>query len=221
MKLTFRVASVSKAKRQVPVNRYTDAEEGGDAWRVTIRNDRIPDHFLDLWYQEEADARRFPSLKSLSLGEVFGNLGNLGAKLKVRDISKERKLLGMNRYTDKPQWMDAWAVRLLNEREHEPGLQQVDLWYPTQKEASEWSWNQSYQAFDLLRVFKIIVTFYPAHEYVAGIQTEGYFDELGFHKPGFYPHGTYPAGYFTGEFIALEPIGQNFGHKDFLLIRLR
>ena len=211
MNLTFSVDSVSKKKRKVPVNQYTDAEEGDAGWRVSLKCDRIPNRYLDLWYDEEADARKFPSRKSLSLAEVFGSMGSLDVKLKVRDISKDRKLLGMNRYTDKPDWMEAWAARLVqDEAMQKTGLQQADLWYDNEREARMFSFNFVYQPFDLFRLFKILVTFYPAHEYVTEFMPEGFFDNQGYHQPGVYPHGFYPAGYFTGKAIDLEVATEGF-----------
>ncbi len=219
--LTFRVSEVSKKKRQVPQNQYTDSVEGDEAWRVSLKCDQAPDRYMDLWYQEEADARKFPERHSLNIGEVFGNMGTLSVELRVREISKQKKFLGINQYTDRPKYQDAWMASLTNDG-LSGGMMQADLYYPNQQEANMWSFAQVYSPMDLMRVFKILVHFYPAAVYDETFDAEGFWDINGYHQPGVYPAGYYPAGFYTGHVVDLGKIdGPSLAVEGWVLASVR
>jgi hypothetical protein len=149
---------------------------------------------------------------------VFGSIGKLDVQLRVKAISKEKKFLGLNEYTDRPKYQDAWLASFVNDG-LSGGMQQVDLYYPNAKEANMWSFAQVYSPLDMLRVFRIIVTFYPEADYVATEMTEGFFDAQGYHAPGVYPAGHYGAGYYTGQAISLSPSTPVPGiHKGWIFV---
>jgi len=213
--VSFTVTSVTRARRKEAPNQYTATVTTPPMWRVTMRCDWTPDRYMELWFEEEAQARKVRK-GPLSIAELFGLLEPFDVKFTVNSIRRDKAPLGKNWYTDRIDWQDAWVASMSSQTG--PG-RYVDLWYPNQAEADQWALGKAYGPIDFLRVFRILVFYYPAGIYVTELAKEGFFDAQGYHKPGIYPRGFYPAGVVVaGSVIDLEtPDFLVQGHYGYLI----
>jgi hypothetical protein len=243
--VTFTISSIKRAKRKTPVNEYSDATDPNPMWRVNLRSSWIPDRYLSLWFEDEAHARKTPK-GVVSVSELFGLLEPFDVKYTVGSITQDKDIIGINQYTDKPNWQDTWTVGM-NAAGPMGGagpMPFIDMMFPVQAEAGMFAPGQAYGPLDFLRVFKIFVVFFPVLPYgppgdqityyVSRDFTQGFFDANGYHAPGIYPASAesnkpiFVAGSpFGGETSwyavagtvkLLEPIAYYIGQNGFVLI---
>lgn len=218
------ISSIENRKRKQAANQYTDGDDSERMWRVVLKCTVFPDRYMELWTDLEAQALAVPRGR-IGLSQLFDILEPTNATMTVKSVDQSRLVIGKNQYTDKPQFSDAWGVSFAAEGLSAPRWGFANLWYPNKGEAYQFAIGRAYGIPDLLRVFRVLisfygegdpVTFYPAATY-GSYSGPAFVDKNGFHLAGNYPPGFYPAGYVIADIKLFDISGSQVGTQGILV----
>lgn len=116
--------------------------KGQDQWRALLRSAWYPNRHMELWFDDEAQARQIP-LGTVSIPTIFGLYFSGQQSIKCMHIIKTPTIYKKNLWTDRTETENAWSVGFKTPSQT-GGLQEMNLQYPSRTEAMVWSPSRSY-----------------------------------------------------------------------------
>jgi hypothetical protein len=129
--LNFILSSITQAKHQ-----------GKDRWRAVLRCAWMPQRHMQLWFDEEAQARKLPQ-GSVGVPEIMGLFLEGTQSLRCSGIIQEPPFFKRNLWTGRVEKEASWSAGFVPSQ-NEAGVQGMDLVYPTYPESSTWKPNFNY-----------------------------------------------------------------------------
>lgn len=121
----------------------TQAKKGGtDQWRAILRAAWLPNRHMELWFQDEATARKLP-MGAIGIPDILGLYLTARQTVLCRAVIKTPQFTKRNLYTGKIEKEDAWAVHFETPSQ-DVGLQGMSLAYPTYSDTLVWKLGQPY-----------------------------------------------------------------------------